>query len=299
LLDWRGVTDLLHDLSMRFPHARPQNSRERRGSGLSDSTRSEYVYPPQIAFLSTYGATPAVLLAATKAARCGVTSEQALLGEGLMREETYYRALARQLRAPYCCGELAISADARPAQAVASGITRLAPNSLGLRVILAPRGDAIAMLLAAAEAGRLPASFVICAPQRIASILRSRMGETLAREAAQGVAKLDPALSARTGPSSTQRAFVVGALILAIPMGLWAPQFLGLLISIVIWLVFAAAVGMRLAAMSANRTLAPAPSLDDADLPVYSIIVPLYKEAEGIPRLVAAPGHQTRCRTTR
>jgi glycosyltransferase XagB len=287
LIDWRSVTDLLRDLSLRYPQARPQNSRERRVSGASALGRSENVYAPQIAFLSAYGATPATLIAATEAARCGVTSEQALLGEGLMREETYYRALARQLRAPYYCGELAISPDAIPAQAVASGITPLAPNSLGLRVILAPRGEAITMLLAAAEAGRLPASFVICGPQRIASILRARMGEALSREAAEGVGRLDPALSARTGVSRGQWAFVVGALTIAIPMGLWAPQVLGLLLSIFLWLVFAAAVGMRLAAMSANRTLTPAPSIDSADLPIYSIIVPLYKEAEGIPRLVA------------
>jgi glycosyltransferase XagB len=228
------------------------------------------------------------LLAATKAARCGVSSEQALLGEGLMGEEDYYRALARHLRAPYYCGELAIGPGVIPARAAASGIMPLAPNGLGLRVVLAPRGAAIALLLSAAAEGRLPASFLICSPQRMAAILRSRMGVRLSNEASDTLGPIDASLSARTGASRGQLAFASGALAIAVILWLMAPQALTLLASVFLWVIFAAAVALRLAAMAANRAPRSAPPLADADLPIYSIIVPLYKETDGVPRLVAA-----------
>ena len=229
-----------------------------------------------------------MLLAATKAARCGVSSEQALLGEGLMSEEDYYRALARHLHAPYFCGELAISPDTVPAKAVASGIAPLAPNKLGLRVVLAPRGEAINLLLTAAEQRRLPSTFVICSPQRMAAILRARMGETLSHEAANGLDLVDPTLSARTGASGGQLAFAIAALGVAALIASTLPHVLTLLVSVVLWLIFAAAVAIRLTAMAANRAPIPAPPLAETDLPIYSIIVPLYEEAGGVPRLIAA-----------
>ncbi len=229
-----------------------------------------------------------MLLAATKAARCGVSSEQALLGEGLMSEEDFYRALARHLRAPYFCGELAISPNTVPAKAVASGIAPLAPNKLGLRVVLAPRGEAIGLLLMAAEQRRLPSTFAICSPQRMAAILRARMGEALSHEAANGLDLVDPTLSARTGASGGQLAFAIGALGVAALIASTLPHVLTLLVSVVLWLIFAAAVAIRLTAMAANRAPIPAPPLAETDLPIYSIIVPLYEEAGGVPRLIAA-----------
>ncbi len=54
----------------------------------------------EIAFLARYGMPPGPLLAATRAAHDGVTADQALLADGLMREEDFYRLLARHLGAP-------------------------------------------------------------------------------------------------------------------------------------------------------------------------------------------------------
>lgn len=278
---------LLQELSRCDAHLRAHRIHDRRDT-VSRPVRFTRVYAPQIAFLTAYGVSDATLLAATIAARCGASSEQALLGEGLMGEEDYYRALAQHLRTPYYCGKQAISSDAVPAKAVASGITPLAPNEFGLCAVVAPRGAAITLLLSAAGEGRLPASFLICSPQRMAAILRSRMGETLSAEASDTLTSVDPTLSARTGASRGQVASAFAALILSIALWLVAPKALALLISIFLWTIFAAAVALRLVAMAANRAPRAAAPVADAELPVYSVIVPLYQEAEGIPRLVAA-----------
>ena len=278
----------LERLSQQDVQYRPRSSPLPPTPLVSKPFPPEPAFAPEIAFLRAYGVAPAVLIAATEAAKCGVSADQALLGEGLMPEEDYYRALAKKLRAPYYCGELAISPDVNPAKAVASGMAALSPNPLGLRAVLAPRGASIAFLLSAAEQQRLPASFVICSPQRLAALLRTRMGEQIAREASNTVERLDPALSARRGLSRGQLVFVAAALILASFAALAAPVALTLPASIFLWLLFACAVAIRLTAMAANRAPTPAPEVADADLPIYSIIVPLYREARGVARLVAA-----------
>ena len=63
----------------------------------------------EIAFLAEHDVPPALLEVATKAATAaGVSAEQALFGEGLMREEEFYRLLARRLGAPRRCGGSAV-----------------------------------------------------------------------------------------------------------------------------------------------------------------------------------------------
>ena len=110
------MSNYLERLSQQDLQYRPRTSPLRRTPLVSHPLPSEPVFAPQIAFLRCFGVAPSILLAATEAARCGVSSEQALLGEGLMPEEDYYRALAKHLRAPYYCGELPISPDVNPAK---------------------------------------------------------------------------------------------------------------------------------------------------------------------------------------
>ena len=139
------------------------------------------------------------------ARRDGVSAEQALLGEGLIGEEAYYRALARRLRLPFYRGEIPVARSVEADPAIACGVAPLAPNRAGLRVIAAPRAMAIRYLLDRADAGasalrpvdRLAAHVErqACAP-KLARHRRGR-GETRWR-------RRDPALCARFGVSRGQ-----------------------------------------------------------------------------------------------
>ena len=141
-------------------------ARERRDRARSVGERGVEI-APEIAFLASQGVGPGMLLQAMRTAeRCGVSADAALLGEGLLPEEDYFRALARHLRVPYFCGELAIDDAIDPARAIASGIAPLAPNGLRLRAVVAPRGASIRFLVAAAAAGHLQGGFVISSPQK-------------------------------------------------------------------------------------------------------------------------------------
>ena len=82
-------------------------------------------------------------MATATARRDGVSAEQALLGEGLIDEEGYYRALARRLRLPFYRGEIPVAQSVEADPAIACGVAPLAPNRAGLRAIAAPRAAAI------------------------------------------------------------------------------------------------------------------------------------------------------------
>jgi hypothetical protein len=240
----------------------------------------------EIAFLASYGVPPGPLLAATRAAHGAVTADQALLAEGPIREEDFYRLLARHLGAPYYCAEMKIG-PCDPAGTVASGIAPLAPNAEGLRHVLAPRGRALALLLAAAPK-RSPPAFAISSPQRLGAALRSQMGRRLAQEAAGALERADAALSAHTNFSNGQLACATLLAFGAPLTGALQPHALSALCAVVLYAAFAASVALRLAAMAAGAPArAPAP-LDERDLPVYSIIAPLYREARVAARLVDA-----------
>ncbi|MGA2794141.1 MAG: glycosyltransferase [Roseiarcus sp.] len=244
----------------------------------------------EIAFLASYGMPPGPLLAATRAAHGGVTADQALVAEGPMREEDFYRLLARHLGAPYYRAEMKIGA-CDPAGSVASGIAPLAPNAAGLRHVLAPRGRTLALLLAAAPK-RSPPAFAICSPQRLGAALRRQKGRRLAREAAGALERADPALSAHTNLGNGQLACAALLAFGAPLIGVLRSEALSALCAILVFAAFAASVALRLAATAAGAPAsapAPAPApLDERELPVYSIIAPLYREAKVAARLVEA-----------
>jgi hypothetical protein len=136
LAEFRSVVDSFKQaLAQGETLERPQDgqdpSRERREAARSAAERGGEI-APEIAFLVGQGVGPGPLLQAMRAAeRCAVSADAALLGEGLLPEEVYFRALARRLRVPYFSGELAIADDVDPASVVASGVAPLAPNGLG------------------------------------------------------------------------------------------------------------------------------------------------------------------------
>jgi cellulose synthase/poly-beta-1,6-N-acetylglucosamine synthase-like glycosyltransferase len=242
----------------------------------------------EIAFLADYGVPYARLLAATRAAHGDVTADQALLAEGDMREEEFYRLLARHLALPYYCGEIAIVECPDPAGATRRGSARLAPNAQGMRFVLAPRGPTLAKLLEVAAAKGLPNACFITSPQRLAAIIRFQMGGHVAEEAAGALEWTDAALSAHSGLTKGQWACAILLAACALVLGLQRPEILNAICAAALWLVFFASVVLRFAAALAGDRGGAPPPLDDFDLPVYSIIAPLKREANVVSQLIQA-----------
>ena len=127
--------------------------------------------PDEIAFLSRHGLDPALLRAAAATARAvGVTADRVLLNESA----ACYELLARHLGVPYMRGPLPAEPRLQlPLDRVAGAeAVRLAPNVAGLDYALAPRGEALALLLRQVAAGRRPGldRAAVTTPQRLAAL---------------------------------------------------------------------------------------------------------------------------------
>ena len=245
--------------------------------------------PREIAFLADYGAAPEMLLRAGEiAARQGVAPDLALLGEGLAQEEVFYRALADWLRVPFHVGSTPLDTSVSPARAVNSGLVYVAPLAAPYRAIVAPRGEALRLLVEAAEEGRTITGLAITSPRRLGALVRVERASEVAVRAAHALERLDPALCAHGEMWLSQTlgaaAFGLGMTALAFA----APAVERAVASLLFWLLFSAAIALRFAvAMAAGAAPAAAP-LSDAELPVYTVVVALYREGAVIPKLVAA-----------
>ena len=244
--------------------------------------------PREIAFLAAYGAPVGALLRAGEIAEAvGVSPDMALLGEGLAQEEFFYRALADRLGAPFHVGGAPLDNTASPAHAVKAGLVYLSPLAAPYRAIAAPRGEALRLLIDLAERGRCPSGLAITSPRRLGALVRVERGKEIAARASTHLERLDPAYSARgeMRPSQTIAAAAFGLGMIALAFA--APAVERALSSLLLWLLFSATIFLRIASAIAADASRPSPPLADADLPVYTVIVAMYREGAVIPKLVA------------
>ncbi len=244
--------------------------------------------PREIAFLAAYGAPFDMLVRAGEIAEeIGVTPDMALLGEGWAQEEFFYRALADRLGAPFHVGGAPLDTTASPARAVNAGLVYLAPLAAPYRAIAAPRGEALRLLLDMAEEGRSLAGLAITSPRRLGALVRVERGYEIATQAAMRLERLDPSFCARgeMRPAQTAAAAAFGLCMIALAFAApWAERAIS---SLLLWLLFSATIFLRIAAAIAADASRPSPPLADADLPVYTVIVAMYREGAMIPKLVA------------
>lgn len=249
--------------------------------------------PIEIAFLTAYGVDRAVLRqVAARARLSGVPADRALLAEGLMSAHRFYEILAHYLGVVYLHQPLPIAGGLRLDQAMKVEIVPLAPNALGLRYVLAPKGEVLAAMLRRFEQDRRPgtAKVAITSPQRLAALVRLHHRRTIVQEASHGLADWNDNLSARGGWSFEQRlSGVCFAAVAVLGAALW-PEVTFALLCLMLSLLFLGMVAVRLLAAARSREglAEPMPRSADDKLPVYTILVPLYRETRIVPRLVRA-----------
>jgi len=141
-------------------------------------------------------------------------------------------------------------------------------------------------LLKLAEANRLLPSFVVTSPQRMGALFRAQMSRQIADDAALALDSADPALSARSRLSEGQTIYGGLLALSTLGLGLVWPEASAITIAIVLWILFAATVGLRFAALAVNPTSPRCRPLEDQEFPVYSIIAPLLREASILDRLI-------------
>jgi glycosyltransferase XagB len=242
--------------------------------------------PPELAFLASEGFPSEPLLNAISSAPRSVLPVDQLLGQGKISEEAYYRALASHLGCQYYSGAPAFARAFDPVKGLRCGVAPLESRGAGPRMVIAPRAKFVPRLIEATRAGAIRSgSFAVTSPQRFASLICVRYGSDLLDVA---LGRLPSSLTAREGMTSLQIAAVAAAAALALVLGVADFNGLQALSSAILWFIFSASVMLRSMAAVANGPAIHPPELTDDELPNYTVVVALYREAGVVKDLVKA-----------
>jgi cellulose synthase/poly-beta-1,6-N-acetylglucosamine synthase-like glycosyltransferase len=218
--------------------------------------------------------------AASLARRQGVFADEALLAEGLVPQDTFYRALAAHLNVDFVDADVDVAPSGPAAARTEHGYARLIGDPRGLLWLFAPNGPGVARLIGAARAARSRPLFAVTPRARFLDALRRSSSRDLARMAAFSAERADGELCARSALRRRVLAAAIGAnaTLLACLFGPFEPLAHGT--AIFLALMFLASVFLRLFACAASyEKRERALWLDDARLPIYTIVIALYREA--------------------
>jgi glycosyltransferase XagB len=224
----------------------------------------------------------------------GVHPHEVLIAKGWLAEDDYYRALAGTAGLPFkghVTPEDAVLPDkASPRRCLAHGLLKERAKAGGY--LLAPerlRPNAVRALLAQLS----PYGFSLATPRAVRDAVYHHFAPALVRGAVETLAARRPTLSARTPMPRWQRwalALSGGALVAA---ALAAPFETLRTVTLLLAAVFVPVITLRAIAAAAllrdKGSSAPRTPRDaDATLPTYTILAPLYGEAQMLPQLLHA-----------
>ncbi len=236
-----------------------------------------------------------LMRASALAARWGVHPHEVMIANGWLEAEDYYRALAERCAAPFksrlVAADVAPAAMASPRQSLSRGV--LKERARAGQFVFAPdrlRPNALREMLARLS----PYGFSLASPNAVRSAICHHFGPSFALHAIEGLASRHPGMSARTRPALWQRIAVLCAtLALAAALAL-APIGAMRAIMLALAVLFVPVIALRLVAacfllVSDNDDARAAPPrVPDHELPIYTLLVPLYREAHMLPPLIAA-----------
>ncbi len=238
---------------------------------------------------------------AERAELAGVSFQTEFMNSGIASEGILFHALARSLgigyqarlrprdllmRQKHCLQALKRRGGVRIAAA-------LGENGETFVLIAPDRLNIPAMRRFIRQRPHIARRLRLISPRALRDAVKVRAQEVLLDRAVNGLFEAAPALSARIVVTGWQGA-VLGALAVALPvtLAIWPePAVLGL--HVILSLFFLACVGLRLAAGLAVRGSTPTAALravQPSEMPVYTVLVALYREAEIVPDLLLGLG---------
>jgi len=245
--------------------------------------------PIEIAFLLDHGAPAQTLeFAAATARRQGVCADEALLAEGLVSEDVFYRSLARHLNVDFI--DRPVDVCASGASTAGRGYARIRDPSSGVRWLLAPSGSGVFRLMSACRAAKGRPQFAITTRTRFFEAVRRADPAGAASNAAFLIERVDRDLCARANLRRTHVGLLL-TLVIGLSASLYAPFFfLRIASALLLTSAFCCGVFLRLFAFAASfQPGEDAEALEsDVGLPIYTVVVALYQEAVVARQLVRA-----------
>jgi glycosyltransferase XagB len=233
----------------------------------------------ELSFLLEQGVPSPLLRQAIHIARdAGVEPVEALLAHGLVDEDTFYRALARTAQLPFLRNPTPGSGTMFP-ESIDAGVLPLDPVHEPLRFAHAPHGVQVAKLVSGHfDSGAL----AITTPTALRDAAIAANAASLAAQAADELSNFAPASSYRGATTPTQRlAFAAAGASLCMFLAIDALMTLAMTASL-LGILFLVLANIRIAACLERATIRSRGAdvrRPDTDLPVYTLVVPLYREA--------------------
>jgi cellulose synthase/poly-beta-1,6-N-acetylglucosamine synthase-like glycosyltransferase len=254
--------------------------------GLLPPRASPRSLPPELQIAADAGVPLDELMAAAASAPAGVSPLQALLAAGVIGEERYYRALAEWLGCGYYLGSPRFAEEFDAPRGLRCGVAPLAAPYGVARAVIAPRAAVAPRLIEMTLTERLrPESFVVTSPQRFAALVRAQRARQVLDHA---LGRLPGVLSAKSGLMSAQVGFIGLVASLAAALGAVSVDVLSMIASAALWIMFLASIAVRSLASLANGDQKRCRILSDDELPIYTVIAPVYREAGVVRQLVGA-----------
>jgi cellulose synthase/poly-beta-1,6-N-acetylglucosamine synthase-like glycosyltransferase len=234
---------------------------------------------------------PYIEAAAQRAIVNGTTIEQELIASGLIQEKTYYAALARALRLPFVeTIEDGAVADkpSLDSQLIRPRMLRLTHSRNAPVTAIAPEAWRIGDLrLSIARLPGLQNSLAIATPSTMRSAVWRAGSARRVRDTVAGLFESEPRFSARVVFHGNQ-GFYAGVAASVVIAGLLASRTTQLLLHVFLSLLYLAALLLRAGAMMQRRRHRHlSMSSSSETLPVYTVMVALYREADVAGQLIA------------
>jgi cellulose synthase/poly-beta-1,6-N-acetylglucosamine synthase-like glycosyltransferase len=265
----------------------PQTYFDRRVHRREGPDTRAAVLPPELGFIAAgHGVSPQRLLAALETAPHGVRPLDAVLKEGILPEDVYYRALARHLGCEYYSGDQPFGPGFDAVKSLQTGVAPLYGGGRSARAVIAPGARSVSGLIEMTASGRLhPTSFALTSPQHFASFVRTQRGEAILAEALE---RLEAKWSAKGGMSGGQIAAAGLVAALAIGLGVANLQTLAASLAVLSWAIFLTSIVLRSMATVADGATPRPRRLTDDECPLYTIVAPVYREVEVVDDLIKA-----------
>ena len=236
------------------------------------------------------GSDELVSVAWQNAKATGTTLDRYVIHNDLVDADMLYHAFARVLDLPFIRAEFTVPGGLDGLSLLKSGLCPLLDHGGGVAYIIAPTDRSFEGLLQAKSLGiRIfeGAKVVVTTPQNFAQSVDRRYGSSIAHHANRRMADVAPWLSAEKlfGRMSMVLAAVLvllfGVAVFAIPE-VWNLFAFGLMLFPSLPSVQFKALAMIATAGSERAHSA----ISDRDLPTYTVLVPIYREARIIPQLI-------------
>ncbi|QTL02830.1 glycosyltransferase [Aquabacter sp. L1I39] len=247
--------------------------------------------PLEVKALAPLVDAPTLRWATARARALGVSADEVLVAHGFVHADTAAAWQGAHLGlAPAPDAPLGLSAGGGPA-ALALGFALAPREGTDPRIVLGARGRVLRRLRRAlAEDPSLHARLHLVSPERFRSQVRRECAADFGALAAFGLRDRAPDLSAQTlRPGRVLLRLALALVLLSALLALLAPALAAAALPGALSALFLATLGLKAAACLVPAETAALPDTRDAGeegrLPVYTLIVPLYREVAVLPRL--------------